>query len=237
MPVMKENFSRNAHDTTFSPTGLYNFVKDNELVDSSGNGKNLTEYEAPTDDSDFLYGTAEGLSHFTYYRNSISDFSYTGAMSYCCLLYTTQFIPDSTNDHAQLGVCDDAGAGTDARWALQINNTGYIRYIHQTNGTLYTAIVDRKVREHYKWNHVAFTRDSNGTAIKIYFNGQQIHSETLGAAPGTQGNAYFSVGDIRNYADTLNNSVIESSCAIYDQELDASQIKYLARKTLGYHKV
>ena len=67
MGVMKENFLRNAHDTTFSPTGLYNFVKGSELNDSSGNGsaKNLTEYNAATDDSDFAFGGAHNASNET----------------------------------------------------------------------------------------------------------------------------------------------------------------------------
>ena len=79
--------------------------------------------------------------------------------------------------------------------------------------------------------------DSNGTAIKLYFNGQQIHSETLSTAPGNNGNSFFAIGDVYNYNRTLTNSVVVSSCAIYDQELSANQIKYLARKTLGYDRV
>ena len=65
---MKENFLISAHDTTFSPTGLWNFVKGSELVDSSGNSKTLTEQDAPIDEVDFVPGEAEGLSHFSYYR-------------------------------------------------------------------------------------------------------------------------------------------------------------------------
>jgi hypothetical protein len=237
MGVMKENLLRNAHDTTFSPTGLYNFVKDSELVDSSGNSKTLTESDAAVDDVDFSFGAAEGLSHFSYYRNNSGDFNYTGAMSYACLVYTTGSIPDSQNSHAQLGLCDSTGGGNDMRWGLQITSTGFLRYAHQNNGTLSTAVVDRKVREHYKWNHVAFTRDTNGTAIKIYFNGQQVHSETLGQGPGTQGTGYYCVGDIASYENTRTNTVVVTSCAIYNQELSANQMKYLARKTLGYDRV
>ena len=237
MGVMKENLLRNAHDTTFSPTGLYNFVKDSELVDSSGNSKTLTESDAAVDDVDFSFGAAEGLSHFSYYRNNSGDFNYTGAMSYACLIYTTGSIPDSVNNHAQLGLCDSTGGGNDMRWGLQITSTGFLRYAHQNNGTLSTAVVDRKVREHYKWNHVAFTRDTNGTAIKIYFNGQQVHSETLGQGPGTQGTGYYCVGDIASYENTRTNTVVVTSCAIYNQELSANQMKYLARKTLGYDRV
>ena len=237
MGIMKENFLRNAHDTTFSPTGLYNFVNGSLLTDSSGNSKTLTESDEPVDDVDFSFGAAEGLSHFSYYRNNSGDFNYTGAMSYACLIYTTGSIPDSVNNHAQLGLCDSTGGGNDMRWGLQITSTGFLRYAHQNNGTLSTAVVDRKVREHYKWNHVAFTRDTNGTAIKIYFNGQQVHSETLGQGPGTQGTGYYCVGDIASYENTRTNTVVVTSCAIYNQELSANQMKYLARKTLGYDRV
>ena len=237
MSIMKENFLRNAHDTTFSPTGLYNFVSGSLLTDSSGNSKTLTESDEAVDDVDFSFGAAEGLSHFSYYRNNSGDFNYTGAMSYACLIFTTGSIPDSSNKHAQLGLCDSNGGGNDARWSLQINNTGYLRYAHQNNGSLSTAVVDRKVREHYKWNHVAFTRDSNGTGIKIYFNGQQVHSETLRQGPGTQGTAYYCVGDIESNETTRTNTVVVTSCAIYEQELSANQIKYLARKTLGYDRI
>ena len=242
MPVMKENFFRNAHDTTFSPTGLYNFVKGSELNDSSGNNpaKNLTEYNAATDDSDFAFGQAEGLSHFSYYRNNSGDFNYTGAMSYACLIYTTGSIPDSVNNHAQLGLCDSTGGGNDARWALQIDSSGYLRYAHQNNGNLYIAVADRKIREHYKWNHVAFTRDSNGTGVKVYLDGVEVASGTTTKTPGedvAQNSGYFSLGCIRGHFDSLNTTYIQTSCAIYDQELSANQIKYLARKTLGYKRV
>ncbi len=256
MPVMKENFLRNAHDTTFSPTGLYNFVSGSLGDDDSGNGRDLTVFEYgggdPTDDADFIHGQAEGLSHFTVYRNNNTQaegFNYTGAMSYCCLINTTQWIPDSTNAHAQLGIHRGGANGStfsdatiDQRFSLQISNAGYIRYLHQSGGsggslTNHIAIADRRIRSHYAWHHVAFTRDSNGTAIKLYFNGQQIHSETLSTAPGNNGNSFFAIGDVYNYNRTLTNSVVVSSCAIYDQELSANQIKYLARKTLGYDRV
>ena len=250
MPVMKENFLRNAHDTTFSPTGLYNFVDGQITQDDSGNNRTLTESESATNDSDFLPGSADGLSHFTLYRNDTNDFNYTGAMSYCCLINTSQFIPDSANSHAVLGMYEGGASGAslaqtvDARYAFQINNSGHLRYNHQTNSSSGTATnnlvtTDDKVRSLHEWQHAAFTRDSNGTGIKIYLDGILIKSATLGAAPGTHntGTGFFAIGDIYNYDRSLTNSVIISSCAIYDQELSANQIKYLARKTLGFSRV
>jgi len=247
MGVMKENFFANAHDTTFSPTGLYNFVSGNIGADSSGNNKPLTEAELdsgdPTDDIDFIPGQAEGLSHFTLYRNNSSDFNYTGSMTYCCLMYTTGSIADSPNAHAQLGICD-GGGNVDSlnqvpqRWALQINNQGYLRYGHhnQAHDTFYSVVTDRKVRTHHTWHHVAFTR-AGGTGVILYFDGVQIASSSLAEGPGYSGTAYFSIGDIYNYRRTLTNTVAVTSCVLYDKELTANQIKYLAKKTLGYKRV
>ena len=251
MPIMKENFLRHAHDTTFSPEGLYNFVDGQVTQDDSGNNKPLTESEAATNDSDFIPGQADGLSHFTLYRNNTGDFNYTGAMSYCCLINTSQFVPDSDNNHALLGGWEGGGGGganfsqtVDARYMFQINSSGHLRYNHQTNSVSGTATnnlvtTDDKVRSLHEWQHAAFTRDSNGTAIKIYLDGVEIKSATLGAGPGTHAadNGYFAIGDIYNYNRTLTNSVVISSCAIYNQELSPSQIRYLAIKTLGFHRV
>ena len=252
MGVMKENFKRSAHDTTFSPTGLYNFVSGSLLTDSSGAGKNLEESDEPIDDINYVFGNAEGLSHFSYYRNNSNDFNYTGSVSYCCLVYTTQQIPNSSNSHAQLGLCDSNGGGNDMRWGLQINNEGYFRYGHQNNGNLWIATAVGKHRAHYEWNHVAFTRDSNGTTVKLYFNGEEVETNlkkyvsgvwsdiagpTFDTGPGTQGTGYYCVGDIESFQNTRTDTVTVTSCAIYDQELSADQIKYLARKTLGYHRV
>jgi len=59
----------------------------------------------------------------------------------------------------------------------------------------------------------------------------------MGAAPGTTGTAYLAFGETQGNPNSKTNDVALTSCAIYDQELSANEIKYLARKTLGYHRV
>jgi len=238
MPIMKENFLRHAHDTTFNPTGLYNFVKGSELNDSSGTNpaKNLTEYNAAVDDSDFIFGQAEGLSHFSYYRNDASDFQYTGAMSFCGLVNVQKLDTDAPNDNVAIVVCDSGGGGNDARFSLYFNPDHKLRYFHQNGGNNYDLIANSVVRSRHTWSHVAFTRDSNGTGIKIYLNGEQVGAGTLGSPPGTQGTGYLAFGGAHN-ATNETNDVIISSCAIYNQELTPGQIRYLAQKTLGFSRV
>lgn len=248
MPIMNENFLRHAHDTTFSPTGLYNFVSGNLLTDSSGGGKDLTEQEAAVDDVDFMPGFAEGLSNFAYYRNSHTDFKYTGAVSFCCLFYTPQTAPDGSIRQHYFCKFDGSGAVGAALYGLQITQTGAgysgpyeIRYFHESEqGTSYGLSTGKLIPTNHEWHHVAFTRDSNGTGVKIYLNGAEVASGTAGFAPGSvvmQNSGYFMLGNILNFANTLNTIYVQTSCAIYDQELSAGQIRYLAQKTLGFHRV
>jgi len=246
MSVMKENFLINAHDTTFSPTGLYNFVKDNELVDSSGNSKNLTQQDAAIDEANYINGEAEGLAHFSFYRNSNTDFKYTGAMSFCCLFQTTQTEPDSSNNQHYFVSFDGSGAAGPSMYALQITKIGgtlpyEIHYLHESQqGTTHRVGTGTNIPNNYDWHHLAFTRDSNGTGVKVYLDGVEIASGTTTKTPGedvAQNSGYFSVGNLYNFSNTLNTAYIQTSCAIYNQELSANQIKYLARKTLGYKRV
>jgi len=246
MPVMKENFLKNAHDTTFSPTGLYNFVSGSLLTDSSGNSKTLTQNDEAIDQVDFIPGSAEGLSHFTYYRNSTTDFKYTGAMSFCCLFYAADDAPDSTNGQHYFVTFDGSGAAGPALYALQITRIGgtlpyEIHYVHESQqGTYHRVGTGTNIPTNHEWHHLAFTRDSNGTGIKVYLDGAEIASGTATKAPGEdvmQNSGYLAMGSIYNFTNARNSNYAQTSCAIYDQELSANEIKYLARKTLGYHRV
>ena len=246
MSVMKENFLINAHDTTFSPTGLYNFVKDSELVDSSGNSKTLTQNDAAIDEANYINGEAEGLAHFDFYRNSNTDFKYTGAMSFCCLFQATQTEPDSSNNQHYFVSFDGNGAVGPSLYALQITKIDStlpyeIHYLHESQqGTYHRVGTGTNIPNNYDWHHVAFTRDSNGTGVKVYLDGVEVASGTTTKTPGedaAQNSGFFSLGCIKGHSDSLNTAYIQTSCAIYNQELSANQIKYLARKTLGYKRV
>ena len=235
MPIMKEHFLRSAHDTTFSPTGLYNFIKGSEMTDSSGAdpAKNLTETDAAMEAADFLPGSAEGLLHGIYYRNDASDFQYSGAMTLVGLCFMTTYTPDQ---YVQIGTANNTGT-TDALYALQIKTDGIFRYAHQTNQAVHIVESDQINYSLHEWHHFCFTRDSNGTAIKLYVDGLLVKSATVGAGPGSTGTAYFSTGGVANHAPGAQDDATVSSVAIFDQELSAGQVKYLARKTLGYHRV
>ena len=246
MSVMKENFLINAHDTTFSPTGLYNFVKDSELVDSSGNSKTLTQNDAPIDEANYIHGEAEGLAHFDFYRNSNTDFKYTGAMSFCCLFRSKETEPDSSNNQHYFVSFDGNAAVGASLYALQITKVGgtlpyEIHYVHESQqGTYHRIGTGTNIPNNYDWHHIAFTRDSNGTGVKVYLDGVEIASGTTTKTPGEdvmQNSGFFSLGALYGHSPGLNTTYIQTSCAIYDQELSANQIKYLARKTLGYDRV
>ncbi len=246
MPIMNENFLRHAHDTTFNPTGLYNFAPGSVLNDSSGNSKTLTENDAALDEGDFIPGTAGGLSHFDFYRNSTTDFKYTGAMSFACLFRVRANEVDAVSNAHYFVSFDGAGAAGPSMYALQITRLGgvlpyQIGYLHESQqGTYHRVDTNATIPNNYEWHHVAFTRDSNGTGVKVYLDGTEVASGTTTKSPGqdvAQNSGYFSLGTIYNFSNTLNPTVVQTSCAIYDQELSAGQIRYLAQKTLGFHRV
>ena len=233
MPVMKENFLTNAHDTTFSPTGLYNFVKGSEMTDSSGNGKDLIQTDAAMEAGDYMAGVAEGLLHGIYYRNNAADFQYSGAMTLAGLCFMSTYSPDQ---YVQMALANNTGT-TDALYALQITTDGIFRYAHQTNQVTHTIESDQINYSLYQWHHFCFTRDSNGTGIKLFVDGNLVKSGTTGAAPGNQGTAYFSTGGVANHSPGAQDDGTVSSIVIYNQELSPNQVKYLARKTLGFNRV
>ena len=165
MGVMKEGFVRHSPDLTFAPTGLWNFMRGDELVDDSGSGFNLTPADAPTDSDMYVTGEAEGLTHFGFYLNSTTDLNYTAAMSLCCLVRSTDWAPNSSNGYVQLGMCDKYTGSSDARYSLQVTPTGVLRYAHQTSGVLHSLVADQLFRDREAWQHLSFTRDAAGTAV------------------------------------------------------------------------
>ena len=100
---------------------------------------------------------------------------------------------------------------------------------------------NRLFRDTSAWYHMVVavdtTQATDTNRVKIYVNGVMIKSGTTAVAPGTTGTAYLSLGEMYGNTSALNTNYTETSIAIYDKELSADEIKYLARKTLGYTQV
>jgi hypothetical protein len=227
------------HDTTYSPTGLWQFASGSIGTDAVGSF-NLTQdatHGAPTEVGGYVPNN-QALSDFIYYRNNASDLDYTGAMSAAIVFKATAYSWGSgAGDNYYRVMVKDAGGTTDGRYNLLLTPTGHIAYSHKkTDGgqTNYSITLSQRHYDLYRWHHLAFTRTTNGRTITIYLDGVQIHQSTLGAGPGTAGTTYFNLGGLHGYNGGAYENLTLSSAVIFDKELTATQIGTLAGHCLGF---
>ena len=59
-------------------------------------------------------------------------------------------------------------------WPQEPSQAYRINYAHQNGTTYHSITADTQVRQNAQWNHLAFTRDANGTGVKVYLNGEVL---------------------------------------------------------------
>jgi len=224
------------HDTTYSPTGLWQFTSGSIGTDAVGSF-NLTQdstHGAPTEVGGYIPNT-QALQDFIYYRNNSSDLEYTGAMSFAIMFKATAYSwGTGSGDNYYRVMVKDRGGDTDGRYDLVFTPTGHIYYAHKNGGTPYSIALDKLHYDLYRWHHLAFTRTTNGRTITIYLDGVQIHQSTLASGPGTTGTTYFNLGGMNGYNGSAYDNLTLSSAVIFDKELTAAQIAHLAGHCLGF---
>lgn len=75
-----------------------------------------------------------------------------------------------------------------------------------------------------QWTHVAITRDSIGTGVKLYVNGLLADSTTLSAAPSDGSQAYLGVGDIAGTAIVTEASVFGFAGGLCDFQVIGAEL-------------
>jgi hypothetical protein len=228
------------HDTTYSPTGLWQFASGSIGTDSMGSF-NLTQdpvHGAPKEVGGYM-PNHQALQNFMYYRNDAADLQYTGAMSFACMFKATSYTHEGgAGDQYYRTMLNAAGGATDDRYGIYFGPTGEIYYQHKktvgASQTVYWYVLDQLHYDLYRWHHLAFTRTSDGRTITIYLDGVQINQTTLGAGPGTAGTTYFNVGGMYSYNGGPYDGITQASCVIFDKELSADQIGHICGRCLGY---
>jgi len=230
----KSLFSQKLHDTTYSPTGLWQFANGAIGTDEMGSF-DLTQdatHGAATEVGGYT-PTNQALQDFIYYRNNSSDLQYTGAMSFACMFKATSYTHSGgAGDNYYRIVIQGRGGVTDDRYALIFTPTGYLYYSHKNALTTYSITLSELHYDLYRWHHLAFTRDSAGTTITIYLDGVQIHQSTLASGPGTTGTTYFNLGGMNGYNGGPYDGITLATCVIFDKELSSDQIASLASRCL-----
>ena len=223
------------HDTTYAPTGLWQFASGSLLTDSSGNSATLTQ--------DSTHGAAtqvggvqpnnQALQDFIYYRNDAADFQYTGAMSAALLFKADKYTHSGGDNYYRLVMCYGNSVANN-RFALAISPTGYFYYDHTNGSTGYPFTLTDLHYDLYRWHHLAFTRTSNGRTVTLYLDGEQIFQTTLASAPGSGNTNLFGIGGQNAYNGGAYDNISLSSVAVFDKELTAAEVAGLSAHCLGY---
>lgn len=229
------NINRNSryiqpHDNTYNPIGLWQF--NNDLTDSSGNGKTLTVGAGTARYGD-ISPQLRGIFFDGSTRVQITDASFrlVGDMTIEMLCFI-QTIPNATAP--VIVSCMDNGetSATNYLYAIYPVQAGYfLQYFHEfsagTNVTYSNTTGAIPIGEVF---HLAMVRQSN--QITFYVNGKLngAVSSTLTAPDTVSGTQSFFVGG--NLQDASFAGAV-SSLKIINSALTASQIEGEYNRTLG----
>ena len=229
-PVVR--IGRALHGLDHSPLALYQFNGDG--VDSSGNARDLT----PTGTIEYYSGHVgmafrqNGTDKFT---RTDAAFAITGELSVMALVHL-----DTVASAVYAVATYDGVAVTQAEnklWALQLEADGtylFPRYQHQHGVGTPDVVTSSSEGKHVtpgEWVWVGFTRDSAGTGIKLFINGELATSETLADPPDGGGSSFLNVGsDGAGDGDFLG---VVQSLKIVGAELTEAEMKAEYERCFG----
>ena len=226
-PVVR--FGRALHGLDHSPLGLYQLQGDG--TDASGNGRDLTANGSSVYSAGWA-GTAayiENTNAQTFSRSDAS-FAVTGALSVYGLIKADSI----TGDFRTIaGYSTNGGTSADnTLWQMYLDTSSTsLVYFHQ-NGTVNNNIFDSSVPiPLHEWVWIGFTRDSAGTGIKLFVNGELIGSSTLGNAPDGGGNSNLEIGR-QDASDNMFDGLIQS-VKIVSSELTEAEMKAEYERCFG----
>lgn len=213
---------RRLHDTLLAPIALYQLDGANKLVDSSGNGRSLTEAVSTEE----IVGYRHDLLCINSGRMESADvaFQITAAVSVAALVRVVSF-------SGWQGIVGYGGSGeslaTNTIWNLSfIGNK--LRWYHE-HGSGTDDIFDSTISaQPMVWQHICATRDALGTGINLYINGENVGSGTVTAPSGGTSGTFFLM-EFPGGTSPFDEAI--QSVAVFDAELTPLQVRELARRT------
>jgi len=222
----------NYFDLTHSPVALYNF--NDVLTDSSGNGLDLTLTSGAT-----LFTKQNGITGLKlkggvqYWSRPLNDPILTILKELTVEMLIMIPIISSEFWIVQMGSGTTAPNSNNA-FSIRMMSTGNISYFADTGagGTDVSYIPNISLAT-YQLTYLAMTRNSTGTVVKFYINGDlKATSGTLNAP--TDGNSgVLRIGTNKGATTFTPNGGFLPSLKILNKELDSNQIKLEYYKTIG----
>lgn len=222
-PVVK--FGRALPGLEHNPLGLYLFQGNG--LDSSGNGRDLSNLDGTPTYGDGFVGLSFEQDGNVGLTRVDSTFEILGAVSAYAIVKLV-----STTDTNFTIVCYDGGSdpaeADNNLWSLDLVSTAgslSVRYFHEYSTGVNELLLPTGIgASRDEWIMVGWTRDSAGTGIKIFLNGEVIGTTTLANAPTGGTSSDLVVGRIRNSG--VNNFTGKiSAVKIVGSELTEAEMK------------
>lgn len=200
---------------------------DANLTDLTGNGrtfvKNVTIRKAVG-----MPGQVGSSGYLSQYLLTDAALRLSAAMSYefiACPIYL------GVNNGGFIQCGSGAGGATNntlwcLRWLADTDTVTRWAFRQQNNANVNSDLLAAQVTQ--GWVHIGATRASDGTTVKMYANGELLASATLTAV--TSGTAAQMI-----WGGTATNQAAgaQQFGAVYDSELSAQQMRYLAHLRMG----
>jgi hypothetical protein len=235
--VSEAEVARALHNTSLSPIALWQLQGDDaspevlavtDTAGDAGGPYNLTKN-----------GTTQlGMGHAPQFQGWVNvterltstdtDLNLTGAMTFAIIATPHN---TATGIIAGWGGNDDTEANNYTWRMAFVSNS--LQYFHEQGaggdvvfgGTNSGIVVGQP-------QHVAFTRDSAGTGLKMFINGTLVESTTLANAPTGGGSGNFFMGEDQDGTSPFVGSLV--SGILFDSELSEAQVLSMARLTMGF---
>lgn len=195
--------SSNPSTVGTAPSALWQFDGGASSLSNRMGGTGLTEFGGPAG-----YSVVSGLVGKRFKNPSGSNFLYgsygdaaviaNGAMTVELML---SFQRETLVGTTQIGGVGEVGtvATQDLCWALEREGNEEFQYQHQSTGPV-TRTWQPTVHLGQQMQLLTLTRDSAGTGVKLYVDGQPMGSNTMAAAPGSTGGGRLLLGVLDNGA-------------------------------------
>jgi hypothetical protein len=210
--------------------GLWYF--DGNLLDETSNSIDLSHAGTPyyrSSPAPGVSGTFINGQLITSPQSATSDpIRLTGAMTLECLINPSQIADPNGYICHFLNV--GTGTANNSLWALRLSINNELDYFHEDVSEVGHTVSSQVFIAPGKWHHVAFTRDSAGTLIRLYVDGVLVRREVVTDPPSGGADSHIQIGQSetpdRRYFGGMD------SIRITDAEFRPEHILASARETL-----
>jgi hypothetical protein len=230
---MKINRNISYLDTTYNPIALWNF--NGVMTDSSGDG-----YDLSIGSGTEAYTMIRNLKGFYFNGSTYLSRAYTAALSPIGAMSFEMLINFGISTSIQ-GICangnNDSSESGNSTFTLQTGPgaSSFVTITYQHEYGSGTSVAYNFIANPTKFDlcHLAVTRSSDGTIVKIYYNGALIETSSALIAPTGGTTGAFRIGTRQNASAMFVPGTVLLSCKFLNKQLTDQQILNEYTRSIG----